>query len=150
MIRREIKTVCAFHCCPRWLTVKKASDNAALTKHSPEVRDVPATQGRSEAALLPQLDPTQSLQNEFDFEHWSLGVYEWLGLASLHSPRILKGNGVDAFLSRYRVPDFERTLDFPTTNVISSSWRGLIPNAWVRDLLVQLVYFIPEPPIHRV
>lgn len=72
------------------------------------------------------------------FEQWATDFYEWLGLVSLESPRVLQADSIDPFLSRYRVPQAQEQDENRVTNMISLTWRGLIPRAWIRELLIQL------------
>ncbi|EGP91856.1 uncharacterized protein MYCGRDRAFT_98906 [Zymoseptoria tritici IPO323] len=61
-------------------------------------------------------------------------VLEWLSLAMLGSPRILKGDDVDAFLSRYRVPnDAGEPME---EDLVRLQWRGLIPPTFAHKILL--------------
>ena len=102
------------------------------------MREVMVENRRSEGVLTPQIDPSEALKSEADFEEWSLGVYEWLGLVSLQSERVLQKDEVDPFLSRYRVPSLEDASS--TANLVTLSWQGLIPMKWVRSVLIALKY----------
>ena len=117
-----------------------APENRPIAKHFPEGRQVSPIIRRSEAVLTPQLDPKQSLESETIIEEWAVGVHEWLGLVSLQSPRILKGDNVDPFLSRYHVPRLDDASQHEATNQIILAWKGLIPQTWVRSLLVETKY----------
>ena len=88
---------------------------------------------KSEAVLIPSPVSGDSLRLEDEIGPWALDIYEWLGLVALQSPRILKADDVDPYLSRYQVSQDQTNTD--ATNLIMLSWRAFIPSVWVRSLL---------------
>ncbi len=83
--------------------------------------------------LLPTLNPIVAVTSDDEFHHWALEIYEWLSLVSLESPRILAGDDIDPYLSRYQAP--ENVSDSGTTcNMVTLSLKGLIPHKCVMHL----------------
>ncbi|KAL1857269.1 hypothetical protein Plec18167_004747 [Paecilomyces lecythidis] len=72
-------------------------------------------------------DDVQALCQEFS---------EWIALVSLGSPRVVAGDSVDPYLSRYSVPQVE--LSKPS-DLVSLKWRGLIPAHWINQLFTLLL-----------
>ena len=124
--------------------INKASvpDARPIAKHHPLTRTVNLTKGRSEAVLIPPLDPSEALQTEHNFEQWTLQLYEWLSLVSIHSPRICPDDKIDPFLSRYQVPENGTSGD--SVSLTTLTWKGLIPATWVRNLMIELRYAAPR------
>jgi len=59
---------------------------------------------------------------------------EWLSLVSLGSPRILQGDSIDPYLSRFEVPQAageEEEVDLAVVD-----WQGFIPAKWITRLLL--------------
>jgi ribonuclease P/MRP protein subunit RPP40 len=103
---------------------------APIEAHAPVMREVKPESSRVEKAMVPEF----SLQvRESEYEQ-TAELLEWLGLAMLVSPRILKDDNVDAFLSRYQVPTDEG--DPKEQNLVRLQWRGLIPPVFAHKLLL--------------
>lgn len=60
---------------------------------------------------------------------------EWLSLAVLDSPRILKNDSINTYLSRYRVPNALSSLPGETTAIARLQWRGLVNSVFITALL---------------
>lgn len=58
-------------------------------------------------------------------------ITEWLGLVVLQSPRVLRGDNIDSYLSGYVVP--EGSVQVSSVRIIN--WQGLIGARWVTDML---------------
>lgn len=58
-------------------------------------------------------------------------ITEWLGLVVLQSPRVLRGDNIDSYLSRYVVP--EGSIQVSSVRIIN--WQGLIGARWVTEML---------------
>lgn len=110
-----------------------APESAPIAKHLPVTRTISPKESRSEAVLLPCLHPTKATDSDDMFKYWALDIYEWLSLVSLDSPRVLAGDDIDPYLSRYQAPENESDAG-ATCRMIKLSWKGLIPNKWVRHL----------------
>ena len=88
--------------------------------------------------LIPRLDPAMVSKSGDDFEQWALDTYEWLGLVSLQSPRVLQHDTLDPYLGRYKVP---RVDSEPNANVlVGIKWKGYFPTRWIRRLIIELKY----------
>jgi ribonuclease P/MRP protein subunit RPP40 len=85
--------------------------------------------------IIPKLDHSQALRSDDSFEEWSLETYEWLSLLDLNSPRVLREDSIDPFLSRYQVQagDSQTLL-----NLVAVTWTGLLPGEWVRGLFMKI------------
>lgn len=76
-----------------------------------------------------------------EYEEFATNIYEWLSLLRLESPRILSGDDIDPYLSRYRVPG-----DIPHQQpaaLCKISWQGFLSSAWARKTLVDLILALP-------
>lgn len=74
-----------------------------------------------------------------DLETYSTEIYEWLSLIRLESPRVLAGDQIDPFLSRYQVPE-----GGTQAKVCKISWRGFIAPSWCRQVLIDIVAAVPS------
>ena len=114
------------------------AESRPVAKHHPITRQSFAKQGRSEGVLLPALNPFEASKSSEGFEQWALETYEWLGLVSLQSPRVLQSDSLDSYLSRYKVRGDDSG---PNAKVlIGIEWTGFFPVTWVRNLIVELKY----------
>ena len=106
-----------------------------IAKHYPVPHICSPHLATSQAVLVPNLAHSHRASSYYELEHWSLETYEWLSLVAAGSPRVLRGDTVDPFLSRYQVPDAnaEKSL-----NLVTLTWIGLIPATWIRALLLEL------------
>ena len=106
-----------------------------IAKHYPVTHICSPHLATSQAVLVPNLAHPHCTSSHDEFEHWSLETYEWLSLVAGGSPRVLREDTVDPFLSRYQVPDAsaEKSL-----NLVTLTWVGLVPASWIRTLFVIL------------
>ena len=110
-----------------------------IAKHHPITRRVPARKTMVNAAIVPDLNPAQELHAEDELEEWALEVYEWLSLVGIQSPRVLAGDTIDPYLSRYKhqLPQSDSSKPQDLARI---TWFGLLPPQWVRKLFVNLRY----------
>ena len=73
-----------------------------------------------------------SSHNDAEMMH---SVPEYLSLVALGSPRIVRTDDIDPYLSRYTVPCQEEGGPKQTLRVLK--WQGLAGAHWVRNLLVE-------------
>jgi ribonuclease P/MRP protein subunit RPP40 len=93
------------------------------------------------AVKIPTLKPTiESIDpsSREDFEDFSTGLYEWLSLARLQTPRIEVGDEIDPYLSRYQVPSAERQ-----AKICKISWQGFLAPSWSRQTLIDIITALP-------
>ncbi len=91
--------------------------------------------------VLPKLSPDADLlapSGRQDFEDFATGLYEWLSLVRLQSPRVQVGDEIDSYLSRYQVPQAEGE-----ARVCKISWRGFLAPSWSRQTLIDIVTALP-------
>ena len=91
--------------------------------------------------VVPQLSPDPEFLTpggKEDFEDFSTGLYEWLSLVRLQSPRIQVGDQIDPYLSQYQVPNAERE-----GKVCKISWQGFLAPLWSRQILIDIVTALP-------
>lgn len=81
------------------------------------------------------LDHNKSLGSNDSFEDWALDTHEWLGLVAVDSPRILKGDSIDPFLSRYEIPGNNSGA---ILNMVTLTWTGFIPADKIRALFIDI------------
>ncbi|KAK4126031.1 hypothetical protein N657DRAFT_567596 [Parathielavia appendiculata] len=87
--------------------------------------------------VMPKLSPdvdSLSSSGKDDFEDFSTGLYEWLSLVRLQSPRIEVGDKIDPYLSRYQVPE-ART----ESKICKISWQGFLAPCWSRQTLINII-----------
>ena len=101
-------------------------------------QEASAKQRRSEGVLLPVLDPSEASTSRQGFEQWALETYEWLGLVSLQSPRVLQSDSLDPYLSRYKVQESSSELNAKV--LVGMEWKGFFPATWIRNLIIELKY----------
>ncbi|CAF9909444.1 hypothetical protein IMSHALPRED_008363 [Imshaugia aleurites] len=109
--------------------------DAPITKHHPVIKECSLQQRTTARVRVPNLTPPYPSDSNDGFEYWTLGIYEWLGLVTMESPRILSEDIIDPFLSRYEVPHNDSRKAF---NVVTLTWTGFIPALWLKNLMVYL------------
>lgn len=63
-------------------------------------------------------------------------LLEWLTMTMSQSTRIQKGDGIDTYLSRYRIPHAHDG-DEPTSQELTKvQWRGFIPTDFVQTVVI--------------
>ena len=106
-----------------------------IAKHHPTTHICLPQLRTIKGVIEPKLDHSQALSSNDSFEQWSLETYEWLSLLGLESPRVLREDSIDPFLSRYQVPDGESQ---NSLNIVTLTWTGLLPGEWIRALLIEI------------
>lgn len=106
-----------------------------IAKHYPVTHICSPRLTTSPPVLVPNLAHSDCASSHDQFEQWSLETYEWLSLVAAGSPRVLRGDTVDPFLSRYQVPDAN---DGKSLNLVTLTWVGLIPPGWITALFMVL------------
>lgn len=109
-----------------------------IAKHHPSKHTVVAHQKKTEAIIVPSLDLAEASDSNAEFEDWALEIYEWLGLTSLNSPRLIASDDIDPYLSRYRIPAANSERATPC-NLVKLSWNALVPALWIRELFIALM-----------
>ncbi|KAB5535181.1 ribonuclease P 40kDa subunit-domain-containing protein [Coniochaeta sp. 2T2.1] len=130
-----------------WLFCNLSSgspDPDPLTPHAPV--KFTSTAGITEDIFvkLPSRKPSPDMVASGDrdeYEEFATGIYEWLSLLRLESPRILASDDIDPFLSRYRVPG--DTQDHRPASVCKISWQGFLSSSWARKTLVDVILALP-------
>jgi ribonuclease P/MRP protein subunit RPP40 len=90
---------------------------------------------------MPKLSPDPSFlasSGKEDFEDFSTGLYEWLSLVRLRSPRIQVGDKIDPYLSRYQVPEGQMG-----SKLCKISWQGFLAPSWSRQTLIDIITTLP-------
>ncbi|KAL7794375.1 ribonuclease P 40kDa subunit domain-containing protein [Trichoderma ceciliae] len=75
-------------------------------------------------------------------EYSATEMYEWLSLVRLESPRIVAGDTIDPYLSRYSPPEADSAV--AQTQVCKLSWQGFLSSSWLRGLFVDIVTIYPS------
>lgn len=89
------------------------------------------------------IPPTILAQGDREsLEYSATETYEWLSLVRLESPRIVTGDTIDPYLSRYSPPE----ADSPTaqTQVCKLSWQGFLSSSWLRGIFIDVVTNCPS------
>jgi ribonuclease P/MRP protein subunit RPP40 len=115
---------------------KGRSASSPLNQHHPTIVEGDPLYSVLEHVLSPPFsqvfsnftDPTVSnaVNAEATYE-----IIEWLGLVVLQSPRVLHGDNIDPYLSRYAPP--EGCTETPSLRIIH--WQGLIGARWLTGML---------------
>jgi ribonuclease P/MRP protein subunit RPP40 len=92
--------------------------------------------------LKPEIEVASPMQRE-DYEEYATDVYEWLSMARLESPRILSGDHIDPYLSRYQVPG-NNIEQLPPTKICKITWEGFFGSDWARRILVDVMLALPS------
>lgn len=91
---------------------------------------------------MPKLAPDTSFltsSGKEDFDDFATGLYEWLSLVRLQSPRVQVGDQIDPYLSRYQVPEGGEA-----GKICKISWQGFLAPSWSRQTLVDLITALPS------
>ncbi|KAF2189543.1 hypothetical protein K469DRAFT_561972 [Zopfia rhizophila CBS 207.26] len=109
-----------------------------ISLHHPFVCSIPPNPTTLNEVLMPKLRVGE-LESLYEQEE-STALLEWLHLVSVGSPRIQASDRIDAFLSRYEVPDFtdEGEGGPITKSLVRVRWKGFIPPQHVRDLFLMV------------
>lgn len=104
-----------------------------LNLHQPTIKRIDPNHVRLENALVPVM-PDELLEEDYAD---AAELLEWISLAMMGSPRLLKGDDVDTFLSRYSVP---ATFGEPgAENLVRLSWEGLIPPSFSQKIFLAVL-----------
>lgn len=122
------------------LTLYTAPNDDLLKEHSPSSATANINITNDSNASMPKLNPPISTEPSArdDFEDFTTELYEWLSLVRLESPRILTGDQIDPYLSRYEVPGGGQQ-----TKICKISWQGFFPPSWSHRTLMDLVMVLP-------
>lgn len=99
------------------------------------MREVPADISLLSNIQIPPFKSILSVCDPVD----AAGLYEWLSLVSLESPRITADDAIDPYLSRYEVPDFEAAATetegtIMIKRLVKLRWHGLITPNFITSL----------------
>ncbi|KAH0522715.1 hypothetical protein TsFJ059_006515 [Trichoderma semiorbis] len=75
-------------------------------------------------------------------EYSATEMYEWLSLVRLESPRVVAGDDIDPYLSRYAPPEADATA--AQVQVCKLSWQGFLSSSWLRSLFVDIITNCPS------
>jgi ribonucleases P/MRP protein subunit RPP40 len=115
---------------------KGPGGGSAIGKHHPTIMEGNPTDSTFQNVLTP---PFSQVFSDFNAARVpdavnaeaAYEITEWLGLVVLQSPRVLHGDNIDSYLSRYVVP--EGSIQVSSVRIIN--WRGLISARWVTEML---------------
>ena len=115
---------------------KGRSGSSPLDQHHPTIVEGHPTCSHSQHVLTPPfsqvfsdfIDPiiSDTLDAEATYE-----VIEWLGLVVLQSPRVLHGDIIDPYLSRYTAPEGSTE----TLSLMTMKWEGLLCARWLTRMM---------------
>lgn len=104
-----------------------------ITKHHPTIIEQDARSATIDHVSVPMLAETFSdLHNDLLDGESIYELTEWLGLITLGSPRILSGDRIDPYLSRYAVPEGSTESE----SLRTVKWEGFIGAKWLTELLI--------------
>ena len=115
---------------------KGPDGGSAIGKHHPTIMEGNPTDSSFQHVLTP---PFSQIFSDFNTATVSdtvnaeaaYEITEWLGLVLLQSPRVLRGDNIDSYLSRYVLP--EGSIQVSSVRIIN--WQGLISARWVTEML---------------
>lgn len=117
-----------------------APDPDPLLKHFPtKYTSAPSVEEdlKIETPILKIPESANSNDAQLELEDFATGIYEWLSLLKLSSPRVESGDEIDPFLSRYSVPCSSGEAE--AVKLCKISWRGFIAPGWARQTLVDVI-----------
>ena len=109
---------------------------APIATHHPfPAKSVPSVTHHANLLVPPMRSPPRA-QDQISLTEGedALELQEWLGMVALASPRLEASDAVDPYLSLYAVPQAE---DARAGDVARVRWKGFLPAAWARDLLLE-------------
>jgi ribonucleases P/MRP protein subunit RPP40 len=110
------------------------------------VRCTPSTQSTEHPhAAVPPLAPPRGITMDSGSEElleFASGIYEWLSLLRLESPRVSSADSVNPYLSRYRLPGGPG--QSAVARLVTVFWEGLLPPCLARSLLVEAILALPS------
>ncbi|KAJ9272106.1 hypothetical protein DTO212C5_1869 [Paecilomyces variotii] len=108
-----------------------------LEKHHPTIVSCSPLRKDYHDVLVPPIDMGGLVDaSQDDVQDLCQEFSEWIALVSLGSPRVVAGDSVDPYLSRYSVPQVEIS---KPSDLVSLKWRGLIPSHWISQLFTLLL-----------
>jgi ribonucleases P/MRP protein subunit RPP40 len=107
-----------------------------MTKHFPTKLSSKPCLIDGSKVVIPTLNPSaEDISSQSNFEDFASDIYEWISLVRLQSPRIEKGDDIDPYLSRYRVPS---EAEYPlSSNLCMIRWQGFTSPAFAQQVLVK-------------
>lgn len=116
-----------------------------LEKHHPTIVSCSPLRKDYHDVLVPPIDMGGLVDaSQDDVQDLCQEFSEWIALVSLGSPRVVAGDSVDPYLSRYSVPQVEIS---KPSDLVSLKWRGLIPSHWISQLFTLLLWVFPYSPV---
>jgi ribonucleases P/MRP protein subunit RPP40 len=115
------------------------SSLSPLQPHHPQARLATAVVSNMPQMHIPTLCPPLKIQADYNnnLMEYGQGVYEYISLLSLSSPRVHASDDVDPYLSRYDVnhAPVEPGQNLPITGeIVRILYSGLLPSLWISDL----------------
>lgn len=101
-----------------------------LDLHQPIIKKVEPQVVSLGEALVPVF-PDELLEKDYAD---AAELLEWISLALLGSPRVLKDDAVDSVLSRYSVP--AASGEPSAENLVRLSWEGLVPSKFAQQVFL--------------
>lgn len=110
----------------------------SLKKHHPTIIKCSPLRKDHQNVLVPPVkaEDFTGATSQDDVQELCQEFSEWLALVSLGSPRVVAGDSVDPYLSRYSVPQVETT---KPSALVSLRWHGFVPSHWVTNLFITLL-----------
>jgi ribonuclease P/MRP protein subunit RPP40 len=107
-----------------------------LEKHHPQLTTC-SPQVTRQTATTPAIELADGSSSLLGFMgESSLDLLEWIGLATLQSPRIETDDSIDPALSRYDIPLASQAE--PSRLLVSIRYRGFLPSTWLRNLFIEI------------
>ncbi|KAI1201691.1 ribonuclease P 40kDa subunit [Nemania serpens] len=93
---------------------------------------------------IPRLEPPSTIIDNKDrqeLDEYATGVYEWLSLVRLGSPRVNLGDDIDPYLSTYTIPG--APTEGSEDRLCKVRWQGFISPSWAATTLAELIKALP-------
>ncbi|KAJ6017637.1 hypothetical protein N7451_001016 [Penicillium sp. IBT 35674x] len=118
-------------------TPEQNNDSKPIQSHSPKWFNCAPVRNRLDRVLVPSLSGLVSKDMPEVEQQDSCGSFsEWIALVQMRSSRVSADDAVDPYLSRYSVPDSDKT---SVSDLISLKWHGLISPKWTIQLFASLL-----------
>ncbi|KAJ5659528.1 hypothetical protein N7507_005979 [Penicillium longicatenatum] len=123
--------------CDLESTPGQNNDSKPIQSHSPQWLKCAPLRNRMDRIVVPPLSGLVAKDMpEIEQQEACGALSEWIALVQMRSPRVAVDDDVDPYLSRYSVPDSDKS---SVSDLISLKWHGLISPNWAIQLFASLL-----------
>ena len=119
----------------RALYLRMQSESTPVVAHQPVCKVLQPTIKHHYNIATPKFQLPSHAMHSDEHQEDAADLLEWLSLVPMDSPRIVSGDAVDPYLSRYAVPYEDEAV---SQNLVSVRWRGFITAQWMQGLFAAM------------